>query len=1268
MSTTRRRGSIRKLPPAQTAPFDEQFWPVSLALCLTAAIAAGAAVSLLRGPWMWTALIALPALLAAALFALQRVRPGLLKRSLQLAVILSAGVHLLFLILCSLMDVFGRPQPIEPVAESKPSPERMMVVSRRESNPIWRELNRREAPDPKLETDREPTKVEPQPPQPIEVAQPRPTATPAASRRNESAPAQPKFDQGAAEVRRSSGPETPTSAAAAVDAPAPSRKPAAQPGESAAAAKASAASAGATSEALERLAADSGSISASAAPQATEVQAARRATATAQGQFTASAEADQPSTARTRDRPVEIPRTATRAAALQPAVPQPAASEPVVAELAERVPSPPEVSAGRAEQTETALRAAATELKESAVPAEPSAVQASRRGPEPNPPAISLEDSRVESSRRSNQAAEQVASLRPVEAPSPAPATARGSVAAPQTASTSLTRAESGSALAADGANLQVSDLQAAGVAVVASDSVSRRRAEQTAAAPLLLNSQQAADERRTAAENPTPQSAWQVNTESLALRSGARSPALQSLKSSAATATTAASSAERSRLNLEAGSSQIDLGPTKLAADSAAERTSGGGGAAALGPLNPEPKSPRRTAPAAAGTLLSEVVGLTQAPRSAPSETRPAGEPRPMEAQASASRAGQLSRVAVGSGELTERETDQALQVEEESTKPRSTRRPRTAGESSGIASGELAELQSGNQRAGISRAPITQVEVQLGSLSTEAAKSSLAAGESNLEIELRSAPSGSVLMAEAREAVAGATESAAGPGLATRRRAELREGIGAADNDSGGTARRGTELASPSLESAVAGGAAPASRAAGRTTVDAAEVESAAGLRGASARLEVTAELGSAGLGLRPDQAPGSRSRASSRESESLALNVDSRFNRADSGAMPMAASDAVLAKEAFSARGAPGSEPSTEAAIELGLEFLARHQRADGSWSLGGFDPGHPQKQGQFHSDMAATGLALLAFQGAGYTHREFKYAPQLQRAIDWMTARQDAAGGLYLESDERSNQNCRMYSHAIASLALCEAFGMTQDSRLREPCRQALAYIAGTQDERGGWRYYAEPQMRQSDTSVTGWMLMALQSGRLSGIEVPAETWSGIEQWLQVAHDPQREGLFRYNPFAEDTGGVNRSAGRRPTVSMTSVGLLMRLYTGWKRTDPRTLEGADYLLAEQLPGDRTSVERDTYYWYYATQVFRHVGGERWEQWQAKLHPLLVHTQIQTGDSAGSWDPYAPVPDRWGSAAGRLYVTAMNLLSLEVNYRLLPLYEEYRTAQDR
>ena len=101
------------------------------------------------------------------------------------------------------------------------------------------------------------------------------------------------------------------------------------------------------------------------------------------------------------------------------------------------------------------------------------------------------------------------------------------------------------------------------------------------------------------------------------------------------------------------------------------------------------------------------------------------------------------------------------------------------------------------------------------------------------------------------------------------------------------------------------------------------------------------------------------------------------------------------------------------------------------------------------------------------------------------------------------------------------------------------------------------------------------------------------------------------------------------------------------------------GADFIKAN-LPRVTDPYSRDTYYWYYATQVMFQLKGDYWRIWSERLHPLLINTQIPTGPLAGSWEPQGPIPDRWGYVGGRIYVTAMNLLSLEVYYRHLPIYE--------
>jgi len=341
-----------------------------------------------------------------------------------------------------------------------------------------------------------------------------------------------------------------------------------------------------------------------------------------------------------------------------------------------------------------------------------------------------------------------------------------------------------------------------------------------------------------------------------------------------------------------------------------------------------------------------------------------------------------------------------------------------------------------------------------------------------------------------------------------------------------------------------------------------------------------------------------------------------------------------------------------PKTEESIERGLEFLAKYQRADGSWKL--------EDYGQatvIRSDTAATALSLLSFQGAGYSHVQFKYQKECRKALEFLVAGQKTNGDLYRPMEEASDRNGWLYSHAIATLALCEAYGMTQDENLRSAAQRAVDFLVDSQDrQEGGWRYV--PRVG-SDTSVTGWGMMALKSAELSGLYVPRQTYDGIEKWLEHSQASARERyLYRYNWLANTP---ETKHGAVPTPVMTSVGLLMRLYTGWKRDNAAMGQGADWLL-KRVPamGTEQAPLRDTYYWYYATQVLFHMGGERWKTWYESLYPMLIETQLTSGPYAGSWEPMGAIPDAWGEYAGRLYVTTMNLLSLEVTYRHLPIYE--------
>jgi Prenyltransferase and squalene oxidase repeat len=427
----------------------------------------------------------------------------------------------------------------------------------------------------------------------------------------------------------------------------------------------------------------------------------------------------------------------------------------------------------------------------------------------------------------------------------------------------------------------------------------------------------------------------------------------------------------------------------------------------------------------------------------------------------------------------------------------------------------------------------------------------------------------------------------------------------------------------------------------------------------------IELDLPDGNIGLGDRPEPIAGIVPDAMApKEVASFDFPGPSRPRR-DVGGPITPAGSKIAAVESFSRRvqrTAGGSSPApsgpvsaqSEEAIERGLAYLARTQNEDGSWSL----QGHGETV-LLRSDTAATGLALLAFQGAGYTHREHQYADTVGRGLQWLMKVQKEDGDLYRLEDPVSNRNVAFYSHGIAALAMSEAYGMTQDEEIKAAAQASLDFIALTQNKlRGGWRY--SPQV-SSDTSVTGWMMMALKSGQLSGLEVPKKTYDGIENWLDQAQvGPNQADRYRYDPFAPDT--PTQRHGRNPTPTMTAVGMLMRMYGGWKRDNSDMKSAAKYLLNyKPSMGTRANPQRDAYYWYYATQVMFHMSGDTWNSWNDALTPLLLESQIKDGDRSGSWDPYLPIEDIWSKHAGRMYVTTMNLLNLEVYYRHLPIYED-------
>jgi hypothetical protein len=329
--------------------------------------------------------------------------------------------------------------------------------------------------------------------------------------------------------------------------------------------------------------------------------------------------------------------------------------------------------------------------------------------------------------------------------------------------------------------------------------------------------------------------------------------------------------------------------------------------------------------------------------------------------------------------------------------------------------------------------------------------------------------------------------------------------------------------------------------------------------------------------------------------------------------------------------------GGNGVSEAAVARGLIWLAKVQKANGSW----------ESDGSAKAPVASTGIALLPFLAAGYTHKggaQFskkemnKYVINVAKGVEYLLKLQRPTGDF-------GTQN--MYEHAIATMALCEAFGMTQDPKLRYPCQKAIEFIVKAQHPAGGWRY--GPGLA-GDTSVTGWQIQALKSGHLAGLSVPKETLQKAMSFL----DSVSGGTSR-------TGSTYGYTDKNGSPSMTAVGLLCRQYLGWGQHNPSIVAGIGELKKIAPPEQGKNAALDIYYFYYASQVVHNYDGPEWHIfWNPRMRDWLVKLQVPQGNgqNEGSWDPDQSIT---GSAGGRIFTSCMALLTLEIYYRYLPLYKK-------
>ncbi|MCC6464100.1 MAG: terpene cyclase/mutase family protein [Planctomycetes bacterium] len=368
--------------------------------------------------------------------------------------------------------------------------------------------------------------------------------------------------------------------------------------------------------------------------------------------------------------------------------------------------------------------------------------------------------------------------------------------------------------------------------------------------------------------------------------------------------------------------------------------------------------------------------------------------------------------------------------------------------------------------------------------------------------------------------------------------------------------------------------------------------------------------------------------------------------------------------------------GGSAETEDAVLLGLQWLASVQDSDGRWDSDGYMSHYlrgagPVERGQegigwARNDVGITGLCLLAFTGAGHTDTAGDFRATVLKAREFLLWVQRPEDGGFGAADDTYRAD--MYSHAIATLALTDLYLQNGDPALRTPMRRALLFLLDMQGPGGGWDYHQryptrmqgwEPSQR-NDLSITGWAMLALAAGREAGFDPPLENLKRLSAFLKDCTQPDGNAVYADRGTREGDQGlammaVNNFSRRLLGEAGDSATQRVQL----ERMSRNLPDGAD---CESLLGS------NSYYWYYGSLALlvardQPRGVERWREWNTAMQKAVLPLQAKAGPRKGSFEPKC----HWAkNGGGRLYSTALSVLTLEIYYRYEPEYVRAKAGE--
>jgi hypothetical protein len=320
-------------------------------------------------------------------------------------------------------------------------------------------------------------------------------------------------------------------------------------------------------------------------------------------------------------------------------------------------------------------------------------------------------------------------------------------------------------------------------------------------------------------------------------------------------------------------------------------------------------------------------------------------------------------------------------------------------------------------------------------------------------------------------------------------------------------------------------------------------------------------------------------------------------------------------LLAQEAEQRTSVARLSADVKQSITRGLEAFAASQNPDGSW-------GQRNRSG-------GTALGLMSFMLQGHIPGEGKYGEAMSKAIGFILSVEK--NGYFHDTTDRG-----MYEHGLALLALSEAWGQSQDPRIRPALIRAVNTTLNAQNSEGGWRY--TPRPTSADTSCSAMQIVALASAKESGIAVPAKNMQRAVDYI-VSNEVRSTGGFAYSGL----GGGPLGGAAFPRSAACTLALML----SGEHKHPATRAGVAYIGA--LPDSIFENEKAYYYGhYYAVQAMYQAGDEQFNKWYPKISAALLAKQDKNGG--------------WGDPNGFSAVdTGFAILILGVPYRFLPIYQK-------